>query len=261
MPSTTAKGTPYPIGSDAAASLDTIIQSLAQWVSDRPGVASMTTAEIAALTGADLWVGRVVVNNQTLKPNVYLGSWVEIAMKADVVLLNGTAVFTAAQSHPNAPTIGNHLVNKTYADGNIGGATFIECKLRRVAASAPVSQGSSAQLIFDTEDADASGFISAPSSTLTVPAGCAGTYAVACVATSNQAYGAGLGFPMINGGPPVLYGATIAQSLWYSYSSQSVVLGTNVYLSVGDTLAIIVGNANPTSATFTGRLTLTRIAD
>lgn len=77
MPSSTTKGVPYPIGTDAAALLDTIVQSLADWVDAQPGIMSVTTAEMNALAGDDLWVGRVVYNNQTLRLMVYNGTaWV-----------------------------------------------------------------------------------------------------------------------------------------------------------------------------------------
>lgn len=61
---TTAKGVPYqdlgdppdgPAGERA----------VAQWVDDNPGIRSRTYAQINALTGADLWVGRTVHQSNT----------------------------------------------------------------------------------------------------------------------------------------------------------------------------------------------------
>lgn len=107
MPGSTSKGVPYPVGTDAASSLDTITQSLAQWVTDNPGVASLTTAEIAALSGGALWVGRLVLNNQTLKPMVYIGTWVQIALTDDAIALDqvscpaGTVVDTVRTTAPS----------------------------------------------------------------------------------------------------------------------------------------------------------------
>jgi hypothetical protein len=80
MPSTTTKGVPYPLGSDAAAELDTIVQSLAQWVDDNPGIASMTTTARNALTSAEEWVSRVIYNSTTSALERYNGAaWVSVA--------------------------------------------------------------------------------------------------------------------------------------------------------------------------------------
>lgn len=60
MPATTAKGVPYAVGADPAANIDTIMQTLAEWVDASPGIRALTTAQRNALAGADLWAGRVV---------------------------------------------------------------------------------------------------------------------------------------------------------------------------------------------------------
>lgn len=74
MPSSTAKGAPYPVGTDNAADLDVIVQDLAQWVDEHPGVTPMTTAARDALTGADLWPGRMIYNTTTGKYQSYTGT-------------------------------------------------------------------------------------------------------------------------------------------------------------------------------------------
>lgn len=63
MPGTTGKGVPYSLGTDAASTIDNTMQSLAEWVDGRPGVAPLSTAQRDALAGADLWDGRVIWNN------------------------------------------------------------------------------------------------------------------------------------------------------------------------------------------------------
>lgn len=73
MPSTTPKGVPYAVGTDAASDLDTITQSLAEWVDARPGTASMTTVQRNALSGASLWVGRVIYNEDSKTIQSYDG--------------------------------------------------------------------------------------------------------------------------------------------------------------------------------------------
>lgn len=70
---TTARGAPYPIGSDAN-DVPTDIQALAQWASDRPGIATMTDAERVALAGSDLWEGRVVWTLDTDRLWLYNGT-------------------------------------------------------------------------------------------------------------------------------------------------------------------------------------------
>lgn len=65
MPSTTAKGVPYSVGLDPVSTIDTTMQSLAQWVDDNPGIRVVTTAQRDAITGVGLWDGRFVWNVTT----------------------------------------------------------------------------------------------------------------------------------------------------------------------------------------------------
>jgi hypothetical protein len=58
---TTPKGAPYPAATDAN-DVPADLQALATWVDARPGVSPLTTAQRDALTGADLWDGRVIFN-------------------------------------------------------------------------------------------------------------------------------------------------------------------------------------------------------
>lgn len=96
MSSVTTKGVPYPLGTDPAASLDTIIQALAEWVNARPGIASLTTSERDELSGSNLWVGRVIFNNQTERMEVYTGSsWSGDAAAAGTNSIIDLAVTTA----------------------------------------------------------------------------------------------------------------------------------------------------------------------
>lgn len=65
MPGATAKGVPYSQGGDAASTIDTSMQGLAEWVDARPGVSALSTAQRNALAGADLWQDRVILNTDT----------------------------------------------------------------------------------------------------------------------------------------------------------------------------------------------------
>lgn len=62
MPGSTPKGVPYSLGTDTADTIDTTMQSLAEWVDARPGVSALTDAMRGALAAKDLWDGRVIWN-------------------------------------------------------------------------------------------------------------------------------------------------------------------------------------------------------
>lgn len=62
MPSNTAKGYPYSLGTDAASTIDNTMQALAEKVDGSPGVAPLTTTQRNALAGAELWDGRIIWN-------------------------------------------------------------------------------------------------------------------------------------------------------------------------------------------------------
>lgn len=64
MPDLTSKGAPYARADDPN---DLVLHTkgLADWVTARPGVSPLTAAQRDALTGVDLWDGRVIVNTTT----------------------------------------------------------------------------------------------------------------------------------------------------------------------------------------------------
>jgi hypothetical protein len=77
MPGTTARGVPHAIGSDEASSIDESMLSLAEWLNDNPGSATLTTAERDALSGAAVWTGRAIYNTTLARPELYNGvAWV-----------------------------------------------------------------------------------------------------------------------------------------------------------------------------------------
>jgi hypothetical protein len=101
MPGSTSRGVPHAIGSDAASTIDESMTSLAQWLSDNPGSATLTTAARDALSGAALWTGRAIYNTTLSRQEVYNGvAWVRpgITAHADLSGLAGSA-------HPD------HLLN------------------------------------------------------------------------------------------------------------------------------------------------------
>lgn len=60
----TTKGFPYPVDTDAA-DVPSDVQLLAEAVDAAPGIASLTQAQIDALSAAQKWAGRVVWNQTT----------------------------------------------------------------------------------------------------------------------------------------------------------------------------------------------------
>jgi hypothetical protein len=95
---TKSRGAPYPLGTDPNDAAGWIDQ-LAGWVNDRPGVAALTTTQRNALTGVELWDGRVILNTTTDRINRYdLGTltWVEIADTSQVAALLATTGTPAA---------------------------------------------------------------------------------------------------------------------------------------------------------------------
>lgn len=61
---TTDRGVPYPTPGDPD-DVPADLYALAAWVNARPGIATMNATERDALTGADLWDGRVIYNTTT----------------------------------------------------------------------------------------------------------------------------------------------------------------------------------------------------
>lgn len=89
---THSRGAPYPLATDAnntAADL----QALALWANERPGVTPVTTTQRNAMTGVELWDGRVVLNTTLDKFQRYdagLVTWVSIADESQIAALLAT---------------------------------------------------------------------------------------------------------------------------------------------------------------------------
>ncbi|MCA1781988.1 MAG: hypothetical protein ABR616_05760 [Dermatophilaceae bacterium] len=71
---TTTKGVPYVESPDALADYPDVSLALATLLDGRPGVASLTTTQRDALTGADLWVGRTIYSTTNGRLEFYNGS-------------------------------------------------------------------------------------------------------------------------------------------------------------------------------------------
>ena len=119
-------------------------------------------------------------------------------------------------------------------------------KIRRVASQ--YISGATAYISFDTEDSDPYGFITVPSTTITVPTGLSGLYAIGCKMLTT--------------------GSSVSDARYYISSSPTEAIQFNnpaaqaniyatVYLEDGDTVQVSVDE--PSSANYTGTLWMTRI--
>lgn len=154
------------------------------------------------------------------------------------------------------------------ADGSVTNAKLglTEVKLRRAAAQSFSYSASYqyANISWDTEDADASGFITPTSDTLTVPAGASGLYLWSLRFTADLTSGAAFQVNLYN----VLVNSvnTFAVASFNAYSNgppNTVQESSSVYLTAGDTLQFKMRIYTDTASAgdMTATLWLTRIMD
>ncbi len=125
MTTFTTRNVPMVEGTDPA-DIAARVNPVAQLAHDRPGVSALTTTQRNALTGAELWDGRVILNTTTDRLNRYdLGttSWVAVADFSEIAALLATSGLPAALAqtasrgvstsaaradhvHPTAPWVG-----------------------------------------------------------------------------------------------------------------------------------------------------------
>ena len=139
-----------------------------------------------------------------------------------------------------------------------------EVKVRQTTAvSAPVGSYGSGDIIWDTEDADADGFITASSSTITVPSGKAGLYSICwrlTVTHNSGTVGCRATSFTING---LTLESVPFDGVGVTNGSASGFLPATLYLQVGDTIVCNYSllNANASGGTMTSALWMTRIMD
>lgn len=93
MTTFTSRNVPLVEGTDPA-DIAARVNPVAQLAHDRPGVSALTTTQRNALTDAELWDGRVILNTTTDRLNRYdLGttSWVAIADFSEIAALLATS--------------------------------------------------------------------------------------------------------------------------------------------------------------------------
>lgn len=184
-----------------------------------------TSTSIAVST-----IGRAAVSGVWTVPNV------------------GDQVLVAVEDDKFSNVFLLYPVETSIAPGSVTETTLglTEVKVRRAVA---YTVSENAFISFDTEDADANGFFPSTGTTITVPSGKAGLYAI--------------GF----------YGSAIAGNVNLNLQSGNSILtqmgpsydykwecGDVIYLSVGDTIRVLASGNEPI-VNFTCRLWMTRIMD
>lgn len=179
-----------------------------------------------------------------------------------------TAVKIATGAVGSDELASDSVTSAKIADGSVTNAKLglTEVKLRRAAAQSFSYSASYqyANISWDTEDADASGFITPTSDTLTVPAGASGLYLWSLRFTADLTSGAAFQVNLYN----VLVNSvnTFAVASFNAYSNgppNTVQESSSVYLTAGDTLQFKMRIYTDTASAgdMTATLWLTRIMD
>lgn len=180
MPATT-KGFRYPAGSEAAETLDTAIQNLAEDVDDSPGIKAYTTAQRDALAGGQLWAGRVIWNVTLGEIQQYDGAvWSELG---GGITDHGALTGLADNDHPqyalDAATTAALAAKQALSDHDL----FVGARVTHSAAQT-ITTGTDTTLSWDTEVFDSTAVHDAGANTrLTVPTGKGGKWLVVCNGT------------------------------------------------------------------------------
>jgi hypothetical protein len=123
MASSTAKGVPFPEETDAN-DVPADLEALADWIDAHPGVTPLTTAARDALTGAELWAGRLIVNVTTGQLERYDAD--AVAWRAATITDHGALTGLLDDDHPQYLTTTRHDTTARHGStvvdhGSIGG--------------------------------------------------------------------------------------------------------------------------------------------
>lgn len=113
----TDRGAPFPFPSDPN-NAPHWIEQLAEWVSQRPGVAVLTTAERNDLEPPDLWNGRVIVNTTTDQVERWIEAdeeWVNVLEGLDLPAAQIVGLIAAARLGAGSDGSGTNVL---FDDGN-----------------------------------------------------------------------------------------------------------------------------------------------
>lgn len=278
---TTSRGVHYP----AAADPDDVpgdLQAIADWVNARPGVTPMTTSERNALSGTDLWNGRIVYNLTTQQLERYntTGPAWEIADAAAFIpktlvdakgdLLVGSADDTVVRKAVGSD--GQVLTADAASTGGMKWAAAVPAtKTVRVSLTAnlALTTATNTTVSFTTEQFDTDGFhdtVTNPSR-LTVPAGLGGKYIITAAAFFGPgASGSGWSQSVqakLNGTTVLALATTPDGQSSYGSSAHVTTVET---LAAGDYIEMIASqasgaNLNLSAGRNTTYLTMTRLGD
>lgn len=184
-------------------------------------------------------------------------------INTNAVHLDGAKPFTGAPTYAADPVSANQLSRKAYVDGYIGGAEMKMVKLRRAAVQS-IPNATTTDVSWDTEDSDVSGFIVAPGTTLTVPAGCGGVYLMSATVTWASAPGSSLiSMREVSGPVAYLWGTGATPNAYGVCSSPATTMvWSNVCaLGVGASFKLQVVQSSGAAVNATVSFTLKRLSD
>ena len=136
--------------------------------------------------------------------------------------------------------------------------TYPGCRLRR-AANQAITTGTLTSISWDTEDDDPNGFIAATSTTVTIPTGLGGLYAITC----NPVSGAALtGRSLIRLVPTsAIAGMPGTLRVVIPTTEVEAVLTLAIPLLAGDSFIVQVFHSNGVNVNFTAWLSCYRVAE
>lgn len=188
MGTTTTKGVPYPVDADPP-DVPADMQLLAEWVDARPGIASLTSTQRDALSGASRWTGRTIFNTTLGYQEVWNGSaWLPPMNVYCTSTTTRDAIPTAQRQLGMIATCGTvagtgAAMPRTYLwdgaawvlMGHWGATGRIGCELSRTQS---IANSTFTDVSTYTEVHDPDGWYSGTGTSMTVPAGFAGLYVV-----------------------------------------------------------------------------------
>jgi len=187
-----------------------------------------------------------------------------LATALDSQLVPRYATTTARDAAITAPVAGQVCWTTTpathwYYSGSawviVGGSTWGRCRLRR-AANQSIPNNASTAISWDTEDQDSGGYITATSTTITIPTGLDGSYDMTVVAVGTT--GGSRNFMSIALTSSVTGNPTDFRQTLGTGENRGVVGFTGVPLVAGDSMVVNVLHQVGSAANWTAWLSLIR---
>lgn len=162
--------------------------------------------------------------------------------------LDGSKAFTGTPSGPASdPTTSNQLVRKAYMDAQV----LLKKSMVRRAATQSILTATNTDVSWDTEDYDVDGFIAVPGTTMTVPVGADGTYAMAARVT----------FAI----PSTVTISIVDASLTYAQGSGTTanpdtIVHCTTYLAAGVAIRLNINQTSGSARNITARMAMIRLS-